>query len=274
MKRNLCIWVTSRVQRLIREATGVELPCGRIRLGSSCSFEPPCRVTGDVEFKSGVTVGAFTSFDGLKGTGVVRGAAVGRYTSIGRHVDIGLTRHPTTWLSTTARQYNARYLGWEKWTGKDVATCPHKISEPVRIGNDVWIGNRAVIMGGVTVGDGAIVAAGAVVTKDVPPYAIVGGVPAKVIRYRFDEATVAELLALKWWRCDLADLGSIDWSDVRSAITAIRSRFATVAPCAPKLVGLNELAPYGLGRLFHFEIGRRLVRIKFFGIWLFHWVRR
>lgn len=67
------------------------------------------------------------------------------------------------------------------------------------IGNDVWIGYEAVVMAGVTVGDGAIIGARAVVTKDVPPYTIVGGVPAKPIRKRFDEETVQRLLALKWW---------------------------------------------------------------------------
>lgn len=67
------------------------------------------------------------------------------------------------------------------------------------VGNDVWIGYNATIMSGVTIGDGAIVAANAVVTNDVPPYAIVGGVPAKVIRFRFDEDTIAKLLSLKWW---------------------------------------------------------------------------
>ena len=67
------------------------------------------------------------------------------------------------------------------------------------IGNDVWIGYEAVILAGVTVGDGAVIGARAVVTKDVPPYTIVGGVPAKPIRRRFDEETISALQALKWW---------------------------------------------------------------------------
>ena len=67
------------------------------------------------------------------------------------------------------------------------------------IGNDVWIGKRAIIKAGVKIGDGAVVGAGAVVTKDVPPYAIVAGVPAKIIKYRFDEDTIAQLLKTKWW---------------------------------------------------------------------------
>ena len=67
------------------------------------------------------------------------------------------------------------------------------------VGNDVWIGHEAVIMPAVKIGDGAIIATRSVVTKDVPPYAIVGGNPAKIIRYRFDEQTVAKLLTIKWW---------------------------------------------------------------------------
>ncbi len=74
---------------------------------------------------------------------------------------------------------------------------------PIIIGHDVWIGRRAMIMSGVTIGNGAVIGAGAVVTKDVPPYAIVGGVPAKLIRYRFGQETIDSLQALKWW----------EWSD-------------------------------------------------------------
>ena len=83
------------------------------------------------------------------------------------------------------------------------------------IGNDVWIGYEAVIMAGVTIGDGAIIGTRAVVTKDVPPYTIVGGVPAKPIRKRFDNETLEELLKIRWW----------DWSEEKIArnITAIQS---------------------------------------------------
>ena len=73
------------------------------------------------------------------------------------------------------------------------------------IGNDVWVGYEAVILSGVTIGDGAIIGTRAVVTKDIPPYTIVGGVPAKPIRKRFTDATIARLLELKWW----------DWPDER-----------------------------------------------------------
>ena len=83
------------------------------------------------------------------------------------------------------------------------------------VGNDVWIGYEAVILSGVTIGDGAVIGTRAVVTKDVPPYTIVGGIPAKPIRKRFDDAVIERLEALRWW----------DWEEekIRRAIPAIRS---------------------------------------------------
>ena len=82
-----------------------------------------------------------------------------------------------------------------KWTEKN------KFDEfrEITIGNDVWIGQRVMIMGGVTVGDGAVIGAGAIVTKDVPPYAVVAGVPSKIIRYRFSDETIQTIKSLNWW---------------------------------------------------------------------------
>ena len=89
---------------------------------------------------------------------------------------------------------------FEEW-GLDVARIPEAWDNrgDIVIGNDVWIGYDAVVLAGVTVGDGAIIAARAVVTKDVPPYTIVGGVPARPIRRRFSDSEIDQLLELKWW---------------------------------------------------------------------------
>jgi acetyltransferase-like isoleucine patch superfamily enzyme len=81
------------------------------------------------------------------------------------------------------------------WVQKDIPQTPVS----VKIGNDVWIGYRAIIPVNVTIGDGAVIAAGAVVTKDVPPYAVVGGVPAKVIKYRFSPEVIERLMELRYW---------------------------------------------------------------------------
>lgn len=92
---------------------------------------------------------------------------------------------------------------FEEWNldVKDITSAWDNKGDIV-IGNDVWIGYEAVIMSGVTIGDGAIIGTRAVVTKDVPPYTIVGGVPAKTIRKRFDEDTIKKLLTLRWWEWD------------------------------------------------------------------------
>jgi len=80
------------------------------------------------------------------------------------------------------------------------------------IGSDVWIGTDAMILSGVTVGHGAVIAACAVVTRNVPPYAVVAGVPARIVRYRFDEESIARLLAIRWWEWDDKKiLGAVPW---------------------------------------------------------------
>lgn len=86
------------------------------------------------------------------------------------------------------------------------------------IGNDVWLGANSLVLKGVKIGDGAVIGAGAVVTKDVPPYAIVGGNPAKVIKMRFDDETIGKLMQLQWWNLDLSIIENLPMDDIEECI--------------------------------------------------------
>ena len=99
--------------------------------------------------------------------------------------------------------------------------------DKISIGNDVWIGEGAFIRRGVTIGDGAVIAARSVVTKDVPPYAILGGIPAKLIRFRFDAEVIDKLLQLQWWSYGLSALKGVDFTDVGQAISVIDRNIAS-----------------------------------------------
>lgn len=104
--------------------------------------------------------------------------------------------HNTNQLSTSPIFTEAHNATKFQWTDKNVNAAPMK---KAILGNDVLIGSHALVLGGVSIGNGAVVAAGAVVTKDVPPYAVVGGVPAKVIKYRFSQEIIDKLQEMQWW---------------------------------------------------------------------------
>ena len=126
---------------------------------------------------------------------------VGNFSIIARNCVVGLGAHPTNTLSPHSIFYKKKRWKWHDEWCKD--TGFRESDSPIVIGNGVWIGMRCLILDGVTIGDGAIVAAGAVVTKDVPPFAVVGGVPAKVLKYRFSPEMIERLMEIRWW--DLPD---------------------------------------------------------------------
>jgi hypothetical protein len=122
----------------------------------------------------------------------------------------------------------------------------------VTIGHDVWIGMNCLIPKALTIGHGAIVGAGSVVTKDVEPYSIVAGNPARVIRYRFDPETIARFLALGWWEYDLESLRKeLDFSNVPATLTTLEGLAADkqLKPLTPMRVDI-EADYYGVTRVF------------------------
>lgn len=130
----------------------------------------------------------------------VTNATIGNFSVLAKDTVVSVGQHPTNYLTTHSIFYMKGNWGWhDDW----IAPIDFNSSKRVTIGNDVWIGRQCIIMDGVTIGDGAIVATGAVVTKDVPPFAIVGGVPAKLIRFRFSQEVIDRLEEIQWW--NLAD---------------------------------------------------------------------
>ncbi|ELZ03213.1 acetyltransferase (isoleucine patch superfamily)-like protein [Natrialba chahannaoensis JCM 10990] len=139
---------------------------GPVDVGRRTNFEPDCDLVGDIE--------------------------IGNYCAIARETTFQQTNHETTKPAMQIRLYD-EVLDSE---------LPPTADGPIEVGNDVWIGTDATILSGVTIGDGAIIGAGAIVTSDVDPYAVVAGVPAKRVRWRFPKETRERLLELEWWEWD------------------------------------------------------------------------
>lgn len=160
---------------------------------------------------------------------------IGAFCSIGDCVYIGAAEHPMDWVSMSPVFENSKHSGPSKrFAHLDLPSAKRTV-----IGNDVWIGYGAIIKQGVCIGHGAVVGSGAVVTKDVPPYAIVGGVPAKIIRYRFDEDTIASLLESKWW-----EMNDEEIQKYAHLIQSPQDFLAEVMTCVSVNIGEGKLLVY------------------------------
>lgn len=165
---------------------------------------------GDVAIKShALKIGAYTYIR----SGLLQSVSeIGRFCSIGQDVKIGLVAdgHPLDWITTHPVHHFAGGMKYE-------SSLPN-----ASIGNDVWIGADATILSGVQVGDGAVIATRAVVTKDVPAYAIVGGNPAKILRWRFDDAALRQALEdSAWWNLPIEQLAKLPFNDPQACVSII-----------------------------------------------------
>ena len=172
-------------------------------------------ISKDSIFEGANKIGYNTEFKGYMGYGSYIGeesrcyGKIGRFTSIGGRFCTVVGRHPYMYpfVTTCPMFFSIRKQNGYTFVNRNLYDEILYQEEPysVVIGSDCWIGYDVKVVQGVKIGDGAMVLTGAVVTKDVPPYAIVGGVPAKVMKYRFDEETINFLLECKWWN------NEIDW---------------------------------------------------------------
>jgi len=131
-------------------------------------------------------------------------ANIGKFSNIATGVRINPSNHP--WWRATLHHFTYRSRSYGFALEDDAEIFSWRREDSVTIGHDVWFGHNAIVMPGVTIGNGAAIGSGAVVTKDVPPYAVVVGVPARVIRFRADEATIATLEKIAWWNWSHAEI--------------------------------------------------------------------
>lgn len=203
-------------------------------------LEPPIRISETRVFHD-FSMGAFSYVSG----GFLYHTHIGRYSSLANQLHIGQGNHPVDWLSTHPFQYQGGIFDLRddfefnaEYTADRLSHVKNAVLErpqPTRIGNDCWIAHGVYIKNGVTIGDGAVIGARSVVTKDIPPYAMAVGSPAKIIKFRFDDLLVERLLRLQWWRFAPWQLRDLDLSHSSRALDGLEEKIDEgLLPYEPK----------------------------------------
>lgn len=154
------------------------------------------------------------------GSNLGYGVKVGRFCSIATNVSIMGAHHFPDWVSTSPVFYNS---GYNNLIGEDLSNQARQ-DRNIQIGNDVWIGSGVVLKSHLKIGDGAIIAANSIVTKDVPSFAIVGGNPAKIIRFRFNEDLIYKIKQAQWWNYDLEDFKGLNANNPEQFINELSEK--------------------------------------------------
>jgi len=205
-------------------------------VSKKAKLEDPVKVFAFAGIQAGAEIGRYTYIN--RHAFVSGGARIGRYCSISRATEIGTADHPLHMLSTHTFQYNKLHFeavpGYTKFPRHYSAEADKTI-----LGHDVLMGAKAMVKAGTTIGTGAVIGAGSFVTSDVPPYAIVIGTPAKIIRYRFEDDIIAKLLASNWWDLLPEELQDVTFDNIDLALEQIDELHfakakAETAKAAPK----------------------------------------
>ena len=213
---------------------------GGANIAGSLRFERPAWLYGH-RLKD-CTVGAFTYFNAAGSTSLYR-VTLGRYSQIGESSIIGPPEHPHDWFSShpfafTRPRYMPNIYQFEDFARLAPVDLPgpsyvDTMPNDTYIGHEAYVGAGSFVKRGVRIGDGAVIGARSVVTRDVPPYAIAVGSPARVVKLRFDEKLVERFLALQWWRYDLAPFKTaVDFSRVEATLDFFEARRAEGALAA------------------------------------------
>lgn len=208
-------------------------------------FEPPCSLKW-LRPEFDLKIGAYSYVV----SGYACAVSIERYCSIGEDVQIGRQDHPLNWISTSPFQYLKEKMfdvgdnfleskEYHNYVARPPFGGPSTFKRTF-IGNDVWIGHGAYIRSGVSIGDGAVVGAQAVVTRDVAPYAVVVGNPARVVKFRVPEDLIAEFLRIRWWRFAPWQLGEVPFHDPHGALAGLDRIASSSEPYQPDVVRLRH----------------------------------
>jgi len=199
-----------------------------VRLGALSKLLK-CDIEGNIVIGDGSCFNRcrISRYSGVGCFSYVADTDIGKFCSFGSRVSVGAFNHPTDWLSI----HEFQYRDIEDIYGETLVTGGVKLlndanERPTKIGNDVWIGDNSTVARGVSIGHGAVVGMSAVVTHDVPPYSIVVGNPSRILRRRFSDMIVEELLDIQWWDMEMQNLCGIDFRHIDQALKELRKRKA------------------------------------------------
>lgn len=205
------------IKELINSKGGFIHPSAIIN--NNIEIKHPIHLSKNVEVHSNCVLGQYVFIN--VNTIVYSNVQIGSYCTFARNCEIGVASHPIDWLSTNSFQYNNKLFPSLKSSNVELKKYG-KGNKTTKIGSDVWLGSKVIVLNGVTIGTGFIVAANSVVTKDIEAYSIAGGSPAKLIRMRFSESIINELLRLKWWELSALELNGVSFDNIEKAIEEIK----------------------------------------------------